>query len=65
MTNIQHDMMAMMERSLLVCMTDLDNDLYVTDKFKGQGRHFEKRDFPTFSYGVTYVDCTEPFCHDT
>ena len=25
----------------------------------------KKHDFPIFSYGVNYVDCTEPFCHDT
>ena len=41
----------------------------ILDKFEGQGQRssapFEKCDFPTFSYGVTYVDCTEPFCHDT
>ncbi len=35
----------------------------VSDKLEGHGhrsqvkcRYFEKRDFPTFSYGVTYVD---------
>ncbi len=36
----------------------------ISDKVKGQGCHLEKHDFPTFSYGVTYVDCTELFCHD-
>ncbi len=43
----------------------------ISDKFKGQGHRskvkvaiLKKRDFPTFSYGVTYVNCTEPFCHD-
>ncbi len=44
----------------------------ISDKFKGQGHRskvkvaiLKKRDFPTFSYGVTYVNCTEPFCHDS
>ena len=44
----------------------------IPDKFEGQGHRskvrvaiLKKSDFPTFSYGLTYVDCTEPFCHDT
>ena len=37
----------------------------ISDKFEGQGQRsrtplWKKRDFPTFSYVVTYVDCKEP-----
>ena len=48
---------------------DLDN---ISDEFEGQSHRskvkvaiLKKTWFSDFSYGVTYVDCTEPFRHDT
>ncbi len=39
---------------------------WMSSKFKviGQGHQVEKRDFQSFTLGVTYVDCTESFCYD-
>ncbi len=41
----------------------------ISGRFEGQGHRSKvkvakKRDFLTFSYGMTNIDCTEPFCHD-